>query len=300
MEIISVVPRGYCQGVVRAIMLAKETVKKYPDKKVTMLGMIVHNQFVVDACRKAGIHFIEDPLKTREQLLDEIDDGVVIFTAHGISDAVREKAERKGLICVDATCPDVRKTHTLVKEHVCDGDVIYIGKKHHPEAEGTVSLSPRIHLVTCMDDVAALPELHNVLITNQTTLSLLDAQQIIAACKKRFPDAVVAEEICNATRIRQEAVMALKDVDLLIVVGDPRSNNSRMLAETGKKAGIPDALLLSSASQLKEDMIHHKKRIAVTSGSSTPNALTKQVIDCLQTYANTGILPHVNPDPEVL
>ncbi|MEE8807306.1 MAG: 4-hydroxy-3-methylbut-2-enyl diphosphate reductase [Lactimicrobium sp.] len=300
MEIISVVPRGYCQGVVRAIMLAKETVKKYPDQKVTMLGMIVHNQYVVDACRKAGIQFIEDPLKTREQLLDEIDEGVVIFTAHGISDAVRDKAEKKGLICVDATCPDVKKTHTLVKEHVRNGDVIYIGKKHHPEAEGTVSLSPRIHLVTSCEDVASLPDLHNVLITNQTTLSLLDAQKIIAACKKRFPDAVVAEEICNATRIRQEAVMALKDVDLLIVVGDPRSNNSRMLAETGKKAGIGDALLLSSAQELKESMIQNKKRIAVTSGSSTPNALTKQVIDCLKAYADTGILPHVSPDPEVL
>lgn len=298
MEIISVVPRGYCQGVVRAIQIAKDTAAKYPDTRITMLGMIVHNSFVVEACRKAGITFIEDPSRSRLALLDDIDEGVVIFTAHGVSDAVRKKAEEKGLIIVDATCRDVRKTHDIIRSH--KGDVIYIGKKNHPEAEAAVGLSDHVHLVTCEEDIENLPPLHNVLITNQTTLSVLDTARIISACLRKYPDAEASEEICNATRIRQEAVMKIQDADLLIVVGDPRSNNSRQLAETGRKAGIPESLLISSAEDLKEDMIRNKNRIAVTSGSSTPNALTKQVIDFLKEYAETGIFNPPAADPAVL
>ncbi len=300
MEIISVIPRGYCQGVVRAIQIAKQAVKDYPNQKITMLGMIVHNQFVVDACKEQGITFIEDPTKSRLELLDEIAEGVVIFTAHGVSDAVKEKAKQKGLITIDATCKDVEKTHTLVKQHVQVGDVIYIGKRNHPESEGTTQLSHRIHLVTNVEDVAKLPALQNILITNQTTLSLRETQTIIDACLAKFPEATVADEICNATRIRQEAVMKLENIDLLIVVGDPRSNNSKQLAETGKQSGIPEALLITSIEDIQEASIQNKNRIAITSGSSTPNALTKQVIDTLQQYAETGIFPHVTVCSEVL
>ncbi len=298
MEIISVVPRGYCQGVVRAIQIAKETAETYKGMPITMLGMIVHNSYVVEACRKAGISFIENSAKTRLELLDEIDEGVVIFTAHGVSDAVRQKAIDKGLIVVDATCHDVARTHTLIKNH--EGDVIYIGKKNHPEAEAACGLSDRVHLVTCMEDVKTLGNLHNVLITNQTTLSILDTKKIIEACLSKYPDARAAEEICNATRIRQEAVMKIENADLLIVVGDPRSNNSRQLAETGKKAGIPECLLISSVEDLTIDMIQNHERIAVTSGSSTPNALTKQVIDVLKTYAATNVFEHQLADPAIL
>ena len=289
MEIISVVPRGYCQGVVRAILKAKETAQKYPDIPVTMLGMIVHNRFVVDECQRMGIRFVEDPKKTRLELLDEIDEGVVIFTAHGVSDAVRQKAEEKGLIIVDATCPDVIVTHDIVRSHAKTGDVIYIGKKNHPESEGTVGLGDHVHLVTCIEDLDDLPEMHDILITNQTTLSLIDVQEIIDACLERWPDAKVSKEICNATRIRQEAVMNLKDTDCLIVVGDPRSNNSNQLKEIGTKAGIQETYLIDSVLSLNEDMIRNKNRIAVTSGSSTPNSLTAQVISFLEDYAETGI-----------
>lgn len=133
MEIISVVPRGYCQGVVRAIQIARQTARENRGTKVTMLGMIVHNQYVVDACRKEGIEFVEDPGKTREELLDEIDEGIVIFTAHGISPSVRHKAVSKGLQVVDASCRDVIRTHQLVTSAIEDGmDVLYIGKKVIP------------------------------------------------------------------------------------------------------------------------------------------------------------------------
>jgi len=290
MEIISVTPRGYCQGVVRAIQIARKTTEEYPDTPITMLGMIVHNEFVVNACRKMGIRFVENAEKTRLELLDEVKEGVVIFTAHGISDEVRKKAEAKGLITVDASCPDVMKTHALVKQHTAKGyDVLYIGKKNHPESEGTVSLSNGVHLITKPEDLETLPPLNHPLITNQTTISLLDAEKIMKACMEKYPDAVIAEEICNATRMRQEAVMRLENIDLLIVVGDRRSNNSRQLKEIGTKTGIPETLLIDSVLDLKEEEIRDKKRIAVTAGSSTPNNITKQVIDFLKEYAETGI-----------
>ncbi|MBR2793434.1 MAG: 4-hydroxy-3-methylbut-2-enyl diphosphate reductase, partial [Solobacterium sp.] len=176
MEIIKVVPRGYCQGVVRAIQTAEKTARENSGQPIYMLGMIVHNRFVVEACEKLGIHCLEAKGKTRLELLDEIDHGTVIFTAHGVSDAVYEKAAAKGLHIVDATCPDVRKTHDLIRAHVAHGDVLYIGKKNHPEAEGAVGISPRVHLISCRGDLAKLGPLENVLITNQTTLSILDNQ----------------------------------------------------------------------------------------------------------------------------
>lgn len=293
MEIISVIPRGYCQGVVRAIRTARRTAQENPGVKVTMLGMIVHNRYVVDACRQLGIRFVEDKTKTRLELLDQVDEGIVIFTAHGVCDAVKQKAEEKGLAVVDATCRDVIRTHEIVREHVKRGDVLYIGKAHHPEAEGTAGISERIHLVTCPEDVRKYPDLENVLITNQTTLSIIEIQDIIRACLEMYPEAIISKEICNATRVRQEAVLALKDCDLLIVVGDSASNNSRQLALTGKQSGIPESILIDSVLDLHEDMIRNKNRIAVTSGSSTPNELTSQVIDTLEHYADTGefILP---------
>ena len=225
------------------------------------------------------------------ELLEEIPSGIVIFTAHGVSDDVIAAAKAKGLTCVDATCPDVIRTHKLVKEHSAVGDIIYIGKKNHPESEGTVGISDKIHLVTSIEDVDELKNvpLENILITNQTTLSMLDTAEIIAHCKKIFPDAIVAKEICNATSKRQEAVLQLQDVDLLIVVGDARSNNSNQLAKIAKHAGIQESYLIDSVLDLTPDMINGHKRIAITSGSSTPNSITDQVVDFLNEYARTGI-----------
>ena len=289
MEIIKVVPRGYCQGVVRAIRIARQTAEQYPDQPVYMLGMIVHNRFVVDACEQLGIRCLEASGTSRLDLLDQIDSGVVIFTAHGVSDAVFEKARAKGLTIVDATCPDVEKTHRLIREHIADGDVLYIGKKAHPEAEGAVGIGERVHLISCKEDLEALGNLENVLITNQTTLSMLDNEELIQECLKHYPQATVQAEICNATTMRQKAVMDLKDIDLLIVVGDPHSNNSNQLKEIGKKAGIPAALLIETAEDLKEELIQGAQRIAVTSGSSTPTPLTNAVIETLEDYARTGV-----------
>jgi len=288
MEIIKVVPRGYCQGVVRAIQIARKTMNTDTKRPVWMLGMIVHNRHVVEALQELGIRCLESKGKTRLELLDEIDQGTVIFTAHGVSDAVYEKAKAKGLAIVDATCPDVRKTHDLIRSHVKHGDVLYVGKRNHPEAEGAVGISDRVHLISDETDLEGLGDLENVLITNQTTLSIIDTQDLIQACRTRFPDARPQPEICNATTMRQKAVMNLRDTDLLIVVGDPHSNNSNQLKEIGKTAGIRSALLVEDAENLKESDIRGFERIAVTSGSSTPNTLTDGVIRTLEIYRDTG------------
>ncbi|MBR2825266.1 MAG: 4-hydroxy-3-methylbut-2-enyl diphosphate reductase [Solobacterium sp.] len=288
MEIISVNPRGYCLGVIGAIELAKKTIKQNPNTKISMLGMIVHNRYVVEYFTKQGVICLDDSKKTRLELLDEIEEGIVIITAHGASDEVFKKATKKGLIIVDATCPDVKITHQITREHVKDGDVIYIGKRNHPEAEGTVGISNRVHLVSSIEDIQQLPPLDNILITNQTTLSIVDIKPLIEECLKQFPNAKVTEEICKATRIRQEAITKLEDVDVLFVVGDPHSNNSNQLCTIGKSHGIKDAYLIEGAWQIQEDMIKNKNRIAVTSGSSTPTLLTNSVIEYLENYAKTN------------
>lgn len=296
MEIIPVVPRGYCKGVVRAIEIAKKCAKEYPDQPVTVLGMIVHNQYVVDALKQLNIQTVEDKKKTRMELLDEITEGVVIFTAHGISDEVKQKAQKKGLICVDASCTDVIETQNLVKLKLKEGyEIFYIGKKNHPEAEAVLSISPKVHLIT---DAASLAEVAGkVFVTNQTTMSLMEVEALISEILKKYPDAEIAREICNATSIRQKAVLDLKDknIDLLIVVGDPASNNSTKLKVLGEESGIQDVLMIESVHDLKEEMIKDHHRIAITSGASTPTILTSQVIETLKQYAENGqfILPQV-------
>ncbi|MBQ6221875.1 MAG: 4-hydroxy-3-methylbut-2-enyl diphosphate reductase [Solobacterium sp.] len=297
MEIIKVSPRGYCRGVIQAIQIAKQTIKDYPDMPVYMLGMIVHNQYIVQEFQKAGVICLEDNHCSRLELLDQIDHGVVIFTAHGVSDAVYQKAEAKGLIIVDATCRDVKTTHDIVREHCKSHDVIYIGKHNHPEAEGVVGLSNRVYLVSSVEEASSLPALDHPLITCQTTLSMMDTEKLIQYCLSLYPDAVLMNEICNATTIRQKAVLELKNVDVLIVVGDPHSNNSNQLKKCGQDAGIPRSYLIEHALELKQEMFKKTDRIAVTSGSSTPSVLTEQVISVLNQYAETGqfILPDALP-----
>lgn len=299
MEIIPVVPRGYCKGVVRAIEIAKQCAKEYPDQKITVLGMIVHNQHVVDALKNLNITTVENKNKTRIELLDEINEGVVIFTAHGISDAVKQKAADKGLICVDASCTDVIETQNLVKEKIRqNANVLYIGKKKHPEAEAVLSISQDVHLITSASDLPETLE-GDVFVTNQTTMSLLEVEAIIDEIIKKWPHAQIMREICNATSIRQKAVLNLSNqqIDCLIVVGDPASNNSTKLKVLGIQSGIQHVIMIESVFDLNEEMIQHHQRIAVTSGASTPTALTAQVIDVLKKYAQTKefILPDKLP-----
>ncbi|CAJ1001336.1 MULTISPECIES: 4-hydroxy-3-methylbut-2-enyl diphosphate reductase [Brevibacillus] len=290
MEVIKISPRGYCYGVVDAMVLALKTAQNFDlPRPIHILGMIVHNAHVVEAFEKLGVKTLDG--EDRLALLDKIDKGTVIFTAHGVSPEVRKKAREKGLTVVDATCPDVTKTHDLIREKVAEGyHVIYIGKKGHPEPEGAVGIAPdRVHLVQTVDEIEALNlPVDKLIVTNQTTMSQWDVKHLMDAIIKRFPQVEVYNEICLATQVRQEAVAEQAgEADLCIVVGDPRSNNSNRLAQVAEEiAGVP-AYRIADLSELNLEWLKGKKKVAVTSGASTPTPLTKEVIQFLEQYDET-------------
>lgn len=296
MEVIKVAPRGYCKGVVRAINMAKQCAIEYPNQPITILGMLVHNRYVMEALQEYHIQMIDDKTKTREELLDAIHEGVVIFTAHGISPAAVKKAKNKGLICVDASCPDVLKTQEIVKKQLMQGyEVIYIGKAHHPEAEAVCAISDHIHFIEPNTPLPVLDHTH-IFVTNQTTMSMFDLQKVFALIKQTYPNAVFSEEICNATRIRQEAVANLQGqgIDALYVVGDASSNNSNRLAQIAKEHGIKNVYLIDDVKGIKEEQLAGLKKVAVTAGASTPTYLTNQVIQYLEEYTIGKETPEIN------
>lgn len=294
MEIVKISPRGYCYGVVDAMVLALQTAKNQNmPRPIYILGMIVHNAHVTQAFESEGVITLDGP--NRLEILDQIDTGTVIFTAHGVSPEVRAKAAEKGLSIVDATCPDVTKTHDLIKLKSAEGfHTIYIGKKGHPEPEGAIGVAPdRVHLIEKEEEIELLSfdEDTKLLITNQTTMSQWDIKHIIDKLKQKFPWADVHNEICLATQVRQEAVAGQAgQAQLCIVVGDPRSNNSNRLAQVSEEIAGVKAYRISDLSELKQEWLEGIERVAVTSGASTPTALTKEVIDYLEKY------DHNNPE----
>lgn len=280
MEIITVTPRGFCKGVVKAIQIAKDAAKTYPHEKITILGELVHNRNVVTALQEIGIDTIESKNKTRQQLLDEVNEGIVIFSAHGVNPTLINQAKAKGLITLDASCEDVIATQNLVLTYLKNNySILYVGQMNHPEAEAILSLDQRdIHFITQIEDFNHLPPLkEKIFITNQTTMSILDIKAILDHAQINYPQAIISDEICSATRLRQEAILKLQNIDFLIVVGDQQSNNSKMLAKIGLGQGIPQVKLVQSAYDLDEVNFKSLKRVAITAGASTPTYLVNQV-----------------------
>lgn len=276
-------PQGYCGGVLKAIAIAKQTRKENPNENITLLGNLVHNKYVKKALELENIKTIENKNKTRFELLDEIEEGIVIFTAHGIAPQVKEKAIQKGLKIVDASCPFVVQTQKIIQKKIEENyEIFYIGKYKHPEAESIYTMSNHVHLI--QNDNIPKIEADRIFVTNQTTMSILELQEIFQKIEKIYPYAEFHDEICNATRIRQQAVLNLKNqaYDALIVVGDPTSNNTQKLLEAGKKANIPILLKIQDVNELNENDLLKAQKIAVTSGASTPTFLTEQVIKTLQ------------------
>ncbi|MCJ0934441.1 4-hydroxy-3-methylbut-2-enyl diphosphate reductase [Mammaliicoccus sciuri] len=294
MEIIKITPRGYCYGVVDAMVIARNaSLDKSLPRPIYILGMIVHNKHVTDAFESDGIITLDGP--NRLKILEQIDEGTVIFTAHGVSPEVKRRAKEKGLICIDATCPDVDNTHQLIREVKSNGyHVIYIGKKGHPEPEGAVGVAPDIvHLVQTLEDIDALPEEllnQKLIVTNQTTMSQWDVKHLIDELKVKYPHIEIHEEICLATQVRQEAVATQADqADLLIVVGDPKSNNSNRLAQVSKEIAHTNAYRIADLSELKLEWLQDVESVAVTAGASTPTPIVKEVIDYIKNYDPTEI-----------
>lgn len=288
MEVIKISPRGYCYGVVDAMVLAQQAAQDLNlPRPIYILGMLVHNSNVVTAFEKEGIITLDGP--DRLSIIEQVDKGTVIFTAHGISPAVRKRAAEKGLTVVDATCPDVTRTHNLIREKVADGyEVIYIGKHGHPEPEGAMGIAPgHVHLIENEEDLEKLqfPPNTKLIVTNQTTMSQWDTKHLMNLVLEKFPQVEIHNEICLATQVRQEAVAEqAKEADITIVVGDPRSNNSNRLAQVSEEIAGVKAYRVADVTELKPEWFKGKKKVAVTAGASTPTPITKEVIDYLEKF----------------
>ncbi len=280
MDVLLANPRGFCAGVDRAIAIVEQALAQF-GAPIYVRHEVVHNKFVVDDLKSKGAVFVEE--------LHEVPSGAtVVFSAHGVSKAVRAEADARGLRVFDATCPLVTKVHVEVakmREH--GREIVMIGHAGHPEVEGTMGqVDGGMYLVDSVADVANLQvsDPRNLAYVTQTTLSVDDAAQIIAALKSRFPDIVgpKRDDICYATQNRQDAVKAiLPSVDAVIVVGSPNSSNSNRLREVASHRGIP-AWMVDCADELKPEWIAGRKRVGVTAGASAPEILVKQVIDRLR------------------
>jgi 4-hydroxy-3-methylbut-2-enyl diphosphate reductase len=269
------------------MVLARQAAKNLDlPRPIYILGMIVHNKHVVEAFEEEGIITLDG--ENRLEILEKVDKGTVIFTAHGVSPEVRRRAREKGLTIVDATCPDVTRTHDLIREKVAEGyEVIYIGKHGHPEPEGAIGVAPgHVHLIEREEDIEKLHfDTDKLLVTNQTTMSQWDTADLMNKVRKRFPTAEIYNEICLATQLRQEAVAEqAKGTDLVLVVGDPRSNNSNRLAQVAEKIAGVEAHRISDVSEIDINWLKGKKVVGVTAGASTPTPITREVIQFLEQF----------------
>ncbi|MGE7919469.1 4-hydroxy-3-methylbut-2-enyl diphosphate reductase [Viridibacillus sp. NPDC093762] len=287
MQVTKITPRGYCYGVVDAMVIARNAaLDKTLPRPIYILGMIVHNKHVTDAFEQDGIITLDG--ENRKDILEKVDKGTVIFTAHGVSPEIREIARQKGLVSIDATCPDVTVTHDLIAEKSQEGyDIIYIGKKGHPEPEGAIGVAPdHVHLVQSIEDIDQLQlNREKLLVTNQTTMSQWDVAHLMKRLEEKFPNIEVHKEICLATQVRQEAVAKQAGAtDLLIVVGDPKSNNSNRLTQVSEEIAHTRSYRIADLSELKLEWLEGVKTVGVTAGASTPTPIVKEVINFLDKY----------------
>ncbi|MFZ6673854.1 4-hydroxy-3-methylbut-2-enyl diphosphate reductase [Undibacterium sp. Xuan67W] len=279
-EIVLAQPRGFCAGVDRAIEIVERALRQF-GAPIYVRHEIVHNAYVVNDLRQKGAIFIEE-------LADVPAGNTVIFSAHGVSQSVRKEASARGLTVFDATCPLVTKVHIEVAKMRKEGrEIIMIGHQGHPEVEGTMGQTEGgMHLVETVDDVANLKVANPDLLAyvSQTTLSVDDTIEIIAALKTKFPQISEPKkgDICYATTNRQEAVKFMApQVDLVIVVGSANSSNSNRLREVAEKKGAA-SYMVDNASQIQADWLKDSRRIGVTAGASAPEVLVQQVIDRLK------------------
>jgi len=279
-EILLAQPRGFCAGVDRAIEIVERALAQF-GAPIYVRHEIVHNAYVVDDLRSKGAIFIEE--------LDDVPAGnTLVFSAHGVSKAVRAEAESRGLTIFDATCPLVTKVHVEVAKMRRQGcEIIMIGHDGHPEVEGTMGQAEQgMYLVETVADVATLQVKNPDLLAyvSQTTLSVDDTADIIAAIKQKYPNVIEPKkgDICYATTNRQEAVKFMApQVEVVIVVGSPNSSNSNRLREVAEKKGTP-AYMVDNASQIDPQWLLGKLRIGVTAGASAPEVLVQAVIDRLK------------------
>jgi 4-hydroxy-3-methylbut-2-en-1-yl diphosphate reductase len=286
-EILLAEPRGFCAGVDRAIEIVDRALQKF-GRPIYVRHEIVHNTYVVNDLKNRGAIFIEE--------LDDVPPGAtLVFSAHGVSQAIQKEAECRGFQIFDATCPLVTKVHVEVaKLHKEGYEFIMIGHKGHPEVEGTMGqLDSGIHLVEDVADVARIQpsQTEKLAVVTQTTLSVDDASEIAAAVKARFPQVrePKQQDICYATQNRQDAVKVMSpQVDIVIVVGSPTSSNSNRLREVAKKLGT-ESYMVDSADELKPEWFEGCTRVGLTAGASAPDILVKAVIDRIKALGAVSV-----------
>jgi 4-hydroxy-3-methylbut-2-enyl diphosphate reductase len=296
MDILLANPRGFCAGVERAIAIVERALELF-GAPIYVRHEVVHNRFVVDNLKAKGAVFVEE--------LDEVPDGAtVIFSAHGVSKAVRAEAERRGLKVFDATCPLVTKVHLEVERHCKQGrEIVMIGHKGHPEVEGTMGQSHcGMYLVESAADVAMLQvrDPQKLAYVTQTTLSVDDASAIVAALRERFPDIVgpKKDDICYATQNRQDAVRRLaEECDIIIVVGSSNSSNSNRLREVAQGRNIP-AYLVNDADDIDPRWLAGKSHVGLTAGASAPEVLIDGICARLRTLG-VGNIKHMDAIKEL-
>jgi len=287
MEVLLANPRGFCAGVERAIDIVERALEQR-GAPIYVRHEIVHNKTVVEDLRAKGAVFVDE--------LDSIPAGAtVIFSAHGVSKAVRADAESRGLKVFDATCPLVTKVHVEVAKMLREGyDIVMIGHRGHPEAEGTMGQSAGgMHLVETLEDVARLQVRGGAKLAyvTQTTLSVDDAQAIVAALKARYPQirGPKRDDICYATQNRQDAVKFMTpDCEVVIVVGSPNSSNSNRLREVAENIGA-QAHMVDTAADLRAEWIVGARRVGVTAGASAPEVLVEQVVARLKALGAASV-----------
>lgn len=287
MQIILANPRGFCAGVERAIAIVERAIEKF-GAPIYVRHEVVHNKFVCDNLRAKGAVFVDD-------LADVPTGGTVIFSAHGVSKAVRAEAESRGLKVFDATCPLVTKVHLQVARMRKEGrEVIMIGHKGHPEVEGTMGQIPSgMHLVETEQDIPNIELVDGALLSyvTQTTLSVDDAEHVVSALKGRFPEIVgpKRDDICYATQNRQDAVKDLaKHCDMVLVVGSRTSSNSNRLREVAQKMGV-ESFLIDGPDDIDSAWTENKQAIGITAGASAPEVLVEQVIDRLKSLGASSV-----------
>ena len=294
-EVVLAEPRGFCAGVDRAIEIVERALKKF-GAPIYVRHEIVHNTYVVNDLKSRGAIFIEE-------LADVPAGATLVFSAHGVAKAVRDEAAARGFRIFDATCPLVTKVHVEVAKLAKEGyEFVMIGHKGHPEVEGTMGqLHEGIYLVEDADDVQTVqPRGIKLAVVTQTTLSVDDAAEILAAVKQRFPHVrePKKQDICYATQNRQDAVKLLAPgVDVVVVVGSPTSSNSNRLRELAERLGTP-AYMVDAASDLQSEWFRGRRRVGLTAGASAPDILVQQVIERLRALGALSVrrLPGVQEE----
>ena len=292
-------PRGFCAGVDRAIEIVERALDRY-GAPVYVRHEIVHNRFVVDGLKAKGAVFVEE--------LDEVPDGApVVFSAHGVPKSVPDEAQRRGLDYLDATCPLVSKVHRQAERHIEKGlHIVFVGHEGHPEVIGTMGQVPEgeMTLVETVDDVAALAFAADAPLSflTQTTLSVDDTAEIIAALRAKYPAIVgpKAEDICYATSNRQAAVKAIApSSDLVLVIGAPNSSNSLRLVEVSERCGT-NARLIQRADEIEPEWLDGVGTLGLTAGASAPETLVREVIDRLAEWRDVEEQTHITTEEKMV